>query len=65
MSLGSTATTTTGSFLHIPLHLLSLKTKYLLFTRDASQPFYLGHTITSGDPEYVTMGEGIVLSIEL
>ncbi|XP_045405452.1 C1GALT1-specific chaperone 1-like protein [Lemur catta] len=38
--------------------------KYLLFTRDASQPFYLGHTVKSGDLEFVTMEGGIVLSIE-
>ncbi|XP_053444871.1 C1GALT1-specific chaperone 1-like protein [Nycticebus coucang] len=38
--------------------------KYLLFTRDASQPFYLGHTSVSGDLEYVTLEGGIVLSIE-
>ncbi|KAK2092411.1 hypothetical protein P7K49_028939 [Saguinus oedipus] len=38
--------------------------KYLLFTRDASQPFYLGHTVVSGDLEYVTVEGGIVLSRE-
>ncbi|XP_005005116.1 C1GALT1-specific chaperone 1-like protein [Cavia porcellus] len=38
--------------------------KYFLLTKDASQPFYLGHTITSGDLEYVTVDGGIVLSIE-
>ncbi|XP_037663008.1 C1GALT1-specific chaperone 1-like protein [Choloepus didactylus] len=38
--------------------------KYFLFKRDASQPFYLGHTIKSGDLEYVAVEGGIVLSIE-
>ncbi|KAM6179893.1 LOW QUALITY PROTEIN: C1GALT1-specific chaperone 1-like protein [Erethizon dorsatum] len=38
--------------------------KYFLLTKDASQPFYLGHTITSGDLEYVTVEGGIVLSVE-
>ncbi|XP_012611888.1 C1GALT1-specific chaperone 1-like protein [Microcebus murinus] len=38
--------------------------KYLLFRRNASQPFYLGHTVTSGDLEFVTIEGGIVLSIE-
>ncbi|KAM5292339.1 C1GALT1-specific chaperone 1-like protein [Ctenodactylus gundi] len=38
--------------------------KYFLLTRDASQPFYLGHTLPSGDLEYVTLEGGIVLSIE-
>ncbi|XP_012379627.2 C1GALT1-specific chaperone 1-like protein [Dasypus novemcinctus] len=38
--------------------------KYVLFKRNASQPFYMGHTIKSGDLEYVTVEGGIVLSIE-
>ncbi|XP_072818170.1 C1GALT1-specific chaperone 1-like protein [Vicugna pacos] len=38
--------------------------KYLLFTKDASQPFYLGHIATSGDLKYVTMKGGTVLSME-
>ncbi|XP_069881102.1 C1GALT1-specific chaperone 1-like protein [Dipodomys merriami] len=38
--------------------------KYFLLTRDAWQPFYLGHTAISGDLEYVTAEGGIVLSIE-
>lgn len=38
--------------------------KYPLFTRNASQSFYLGHNITSGDLEYMTMKGGIVLRIE-
>ncbi|XP_048208992.1 C1GALT1-specific chaperone 1-like protein [Perognathus longimembris pacificus] len=37
--------------------------KYFLLTRDAWQPFYLGHTARSGDLEYVTAEGGIVLSI--
>ncbi|XP_076990228.1 C1GALT1-specific chaperone 1-like protein [Tamandua tetradactyla] len=38
--------------------------KYFLFKRDASQPFYLGHTMKSGDLEFVAVEGGIVLSIE-
>ncbi|XP_005390980.1 PREDICTED: C1GALT1-specific chaperone 1-like [Chinchilla lanigera] len=38
--------------------------KYFLLTKDAAQPFYLGHTATSGDLEYVTVEGGIVLSVE-
>ncbi|XP_004627714.1 C1GALT1-specific chaperone 1-like protein [Octodon degus] len=38
--------------------------KYFLLTKDASQPFYLGHTIMSGDLEYVAVEGGIVLSVE-
>ncbi|XP_017736154.1 PREDICTED: C1GALT1-specific chaperone 1 [Rhinopithecus bieti] len=38
--------------------------KYFLLKKDPSQPFYLGHTIKSGDLEYVGMEGGIVLSIE-
>lgn len=38
--------------------------KYFLLKKDPSQPFYLGHTIKSGDLEYVSVEGGIVLSIE-
>ncbi|XP_047423625.1 C1GALT1-specific chaperone 1-like [Sciurus carolinensis] len=38
--------------------------KYFLLKKDPSQPFYLGHTIKSGDFEYVSVRGGIVLSIE-
>jgi C1GALT1-specific chaperone 1 len=38
--------------------------KFLLLTRDASQPFYVGHTVSSGDLEYVSVEGGIALSIE-
>ena len=65
MSLESTATAATGSFLHIPLHLLSLKThKYIQFTKDVSQPYCLGHTVTSGNLDFMTVGGGIALTME-
>ncbi|XP_007942569.1 C1GALT1-specific chaperone 1-like protein [Orycteropus afer afer] len=38
--------------------------KHFLLKKDATQPFYLGHTIKSGDLEYVAMEGGIVLSME-
>ncbi|XP_006885126.1 PREDICTED: C1GALT1-specific chaperone 1-like [Elephantulus edwardii] len=38
--------------------------KYFLLKKDPSQPFYLGHTMKSGELEYVNLGGGIVLSIE-
>ncbi|KAM6221796.1 C1GALT1-specific chaperone 1-like protein [Rhynchocyon petersi] len=38
--------------------------KYFLFKKNATQPFYLGHTIKSGDLEYVAMAGGIVLSTD-
>ena len=38
--------------------------KYFLLKKNYSQPFYLGHTAKSGDLEYVSVGGGIVLSIE-
>ncbi|XP_003416148.2 C1GALT1-specific chaperone 1-like protein [Loxodonta africana] len=38
--------------------------KYFLLKKDATQPFYLGHTIKSGDLEYVAAEGGIVLSME-
>ncbi|XP_036121869.1 C1GALT1-specific chaperone 1-like [Molossus molossus] len=38
--------------------------KYFLLKKDPSQPFYLGHTVKSGDLDYVDVEGGIVLSIE-
>ncbi|NWQ75048.1 C1GLC protein, partial [Columbina picui] len=38
--------------------------KYFLLKKDPSQPFYIGHTVKSGDLEYVDGEGGIVLSIE-
>ncbi|XP_004677485.1 PREDICTED: C1GALT1-specific chaperone 1-like [Condylura cristata] len=38
--------------------------KYFLLKKDPLQPFYLGHTVKSGDLEYVNVEGGIVLSIE-
>ncbi|XP_030065061.1 C1GALT1-specific chaperone 1 [Microcaecilia unicolor] len=38
--------------------------KYFLLKKDPAQPFYVGHTIKSGDLEYVDFNGGIVLSIE-
>ncbi|XP_005307470.1 C1GALT1-specific chaperone 1 [Chrysemys picta bellii] len=38
--------------------------KYFLLKKDASQPFYIGHTVKSGELEYVDGDGGIVLSIE-
>ncbi|NXI32883.1 C1GLC protein, partial [Sterrhoptilus dennistouni] len=38
--------------------------KYFLLKKDPSQPFYIGHTVKSGDLEYVNGEGGIVLSIE-
>ncbi|XP_074739005.1 C1GALT1-specific chaperone 1 [Strix uralensis] len=38
--------------------------KYFLLKKDPSQPFYIGHTMKSGDLEYVDGEGGIVLSIE-
>ncbi|XP_019395733.1 PREDICTED: C1GALT1-specific chaperone 1 [Crocodylus porosus] len=38
--------------------------KYFLLKKDSSQPFYIGHTVKSGDLEYVDGEGGIVLSIE-
>ncbi|XP_037350040.1 C1GALT1-specific chaperone 1-like [Talpa occidentalis] len=38
--------------------------KYFLFKKDPLQPFYLGHTVKSGDLEYVSVEGGIVLSLE-
>ncbi|XP_044635999.2 C1GALT1-specific chaperone 1-like [Equus asinus] len=38
--------------------------KYFLLKKDPLQPFYLGHTVTSGDLEYVSVEGGIVLSME-
>ncbi|TWW55230.1 C1GALT1-specific chaperone 1 [Takifugu flavidus] len=38
--------------------------KYLLLTKDPSEPFYLGKAMKSGELEYVTYDSGIVLSYE-
>lgn len=38
--------------------------KYLLLTKDPSEPFYLGKTMKSGELEYVAYDSGIVLSQE-
>ncbi|XP_038604547.1 C1GALT1-specific chaperone 1 isoform X2 [Tachyglossus aculeatus] len=38
--------------------------KYFLLRKDTEQPFYLGHTVKSGDLEYVDANGGIVLSLE-
>ncbi|XP_044538680.1 C1GALT1-specific chaperone 1 [Gracilinanus agilis] len=38
--------------------------KFFLLKRDATQPFYIGHTIKYGELEYVDIEGGIVLSIE-
>ncbi|KAM8954122.1 C1GALT1-specific chaperone 1 [Pelodytes ibericus] len=38
--------------------------KYFLLKKDPSQPFYIGHTVKSGDLDYVDFAGGIVLSIE-
>ncbi len=38
--------------------------KYLVLTKDPSEPFYLGKTVKSGELEYVAYDSGIVLSYE-
>ncbi|KAG8448199.1 hypothetical protein GDO86_015335 [Hymenochirus boettgeri] len=38
--------------------------KYFLLKKDPGQPFYIGHTVKSGDLDYVDITGGIVLSIE-
>uniref|UniRef100_A0A8D0L8L2 C1GALT1-specific chaperone 1 n=1 Tax=Sphenodon punctatus TaxID=8508 RepID=A0A8D0L8L2_SPHPU len=38
--------------------------KYFLLKKDSGQPFYTGHTVKSGDLQYVDGDGGIVLSIE-
>ncbi|KAF3694077.1 C1GALT1-specific chaperone 1 [Channa argus] len=38
--------------------------KYLVLTRDPSEPFYLGKAMKSGELEYVAYDSGIVLSYE-
>ncbi|XP_066571178.1 C1GALT1-specific chaperone 1 [Amia ocellicauda] len=38
--------------------------KYLVFNKDPEQPFYIGHSVKSGELEYVEFDSGIVLSIE-
>lgn len=64
MSLESAATAATGSFWHILLHSLSLKTQeYIQFTKDVSQPLCLGHTVTSGNLDFMTVGGGIALTM--
>ncbi|XP_038555480.1 C1GALT1-specific chaperone 1 [Micropterus salmoides] len=38
--------------------------KYLVLTKDPSEPFYLGNALKSGELEYVAYDSGIVLSYE-
>ncbi|XP_028816276.1 C1GALT1-specific chaperone 1 [Denticeps clupeoides] len=38
--------------------------KYLLIDKDPSQPFYMGHSLKSGELEYVEYESGVVLSYE-
>lgn len=38
--------------------------KYLVLNKDPDQPFYIGHTLKSGELEYVEYDSGIVLSLE-
>ncbi|XP_071772267.1 C1GALT1-specific chaperone 1 [Centroberyx gerrardi] len=38
--------------------------KYLVLTKDPSEPFYIGHAMKSGELEYVEYESGIVLSYE-
>lgn len=38
--------------------------KYLVLTKDPSEPFYMGKTMKSGELEYVAYDSGIVLSYE-
>ncbi|XP_077388938.1 C1GALT1-specific chaperone 1 [Festucalex cinctus] len=38
--------------------------KYLLLTKDPSEPFYMGNAVKSGELEYVAYESGIVLSYE-
>ncbi|GCB73038.1 hypothetical protein scyTo_0006595 [Scyliorhinus torazame] len=38
--------------------------KFFLLNKDPEQPFYVGHTVKSGDLEYVESSSGVVLSIE-
>lgn len=38
--------------------------KYLVLTKDPSEPFYLGSTMKSGELEYIAYNSGIVLSYE-
>ncbi|XP_067853202.1 C1GALT1-specific chaperone 1 isoform X1 [Heptranchias perlo] len=38
--------------------------KFFLLNKDPGQPFYIGHTLKSGDLEYVDSSSGVVLSIE-
>ncbi|XP_029917989.1 C1GALT1-specific chaperone 1 [Myripristis murdjan] len=38
--------------------------KYLILTKDPSEPFYIGHAMKSGELDYVEYESGIVLSYE-
>ncbi|XP_035600580.1 C1GALT1-specific chaperone 1-like [Oncorhynchus keta] len=38
--------------------------KYLVLAKDPNEPFYIGHTVKSGELEYVEYESGIVLSYE-
>ncbi|KAF7660891.1 hypothetical protein LDENG_00273690 [Lucifuga dentata] len=38
--------------------------KYLVLTKDHTEPFYIGHTMKSGELEYVEYESGIVLNYE-
>ncbi|XP_041075529.1 C1GALT1-specific chaperone 1-like [Polyodon spathula] len=38
--------------------------KYFLLNKDPSQPFYIGHTVKSGELEYAELEGGVVLSVE-
>lgn len=38
--------------------------KYLVLTKDPSEPFYLGSAVKSGELDYVSLDSGIVLSYE-
>ncbi|XP_061089634.1 C1GALT1-specific chaperone 1 [Conger conger] len=38
--------------------------KYLVLNKDPGEPFYIGHTLKSGELEYVEYESGIVLSLE-
>ncbi|XP_058857488.1 C1GALT1-specific chaperone 1-like [Acipenser ruthenus] len=38
--------------------------KFFLLNKDPGQPFYIGHTVKSGELEYVELEGGLVLSVE-
>ncbi|XP_032886582.1 C1GALT1-specific chaperone 1 [Amblyraja radiata] len=38
--------------------------KFFLLNKDPKEPFYIGHTVKSGDLDYVEMSSGVVLSAE-